>query len=76
MPCVYIRRIGISAICSGTTSSPTTITNRTYRPRNSIHENAYAANAAMVIGITVDGIATARLFRNAFPNPAASSARR
>ena len=62
------RRIGISAIWSGTTSSPTTTTNSTYRPGNSIHENAYAANAAIVIGITVDGIVTARLFMNALPN--------
>ena len=75
-PRVYSRRIGISAICNGTTSSPTTITNRTYRPWNSIQANAYAANAAIVIGITVEGIVTARLFRNAFPNPPASSARR
>ncbi len=76
MPCVYICRIGISAICSGTTSSPTTITNRTYRPLKSIQANAYAANAAIVIGMTVEGIVTARLFRNAFPNSPASSARR
>ena len=68
-PCVYSRRIGIRAICSGTTSRPTTTTNITYRPLNSIHENAYAAKAAIVIGMTVDGIVTAKLFMNALPNP-------
>ena len=30
----------MSAIWSGTTRSPTTRTNMTYRPRNSIHEKA------------------------------------
>ena len=39
-PPVYSRRIGISAICSGTTMSPTTSTNITWRPRKSIHEKA------------------------------------
>ena len=68
-PFANIRRIGMTAICSGTTSSATTATNSTKRPRNSIQENAYAANAAIVIGITVDGIATAKLFMNAFCSP-------
>ena len=73
-PPTYRRRIGISDICKGTTRRPTTTTNRMYRPRNSIQQNAYAAKAAMVIGMTVEGIVTARLFRKAFPNPSASSA--
>ena len=30
----------MSVICSGTTISPTIETNNTYRPRNSIQENA------------------------------------
>ena len=38
-------------------AAPTTSTNRTSRPRKCIHEKAYAANAAIVIGITVAGIA-------------------
>ncbi len=39
-PRVYSFSSGISAICSGTTSRPTTATNRIWRPLNSIHENA------------------------------------
>ena len=66
----------MSAIWSGTTMSPTTSTNSRYRPRNSIHEKAYAANAASVMGMTVDGTATARLLRKALPNPSVDSAER
>jgi hypothetical protein len=64
----------MSAICSGTTMRPTTRMNSASRPGKRIHEKAYAANAAIVIGITVDGTVTATLFRNAFWNPPASSA--
>ena len=66
----------MTAICKGTTNKATTATNNTKRPRNSIHENAYAAKAAIVMGITVAGIATARLFMNAFCRPPASRASR
>ena len=39
------------------------------RPRNGIQANAYAANAAIVIGMTVAGMVTMRLLRNASPMP-------
>ena len=61
--------MGISAIWRGTTSSATTIVNRMPRPRKGIQAKAYAANAAIVIGMTVAGIVTMRLFRNASPMP-------
>ena len=64
----------MSAICSGTTSSPTTSTNNASRPGKCIHEKAYAANAAIVIGMVVAGIATAMLFNSAFSKPCASRA--
>ncbi len=63
------------AIWSGTTSSATTVMNMTSRPRKCIHEKAYAANAAIVIGITVEGIVTARLLRNALPKPSFNASR-
>ena len=56
-------RIGMSVACSGTTSRPTTTTNRMFRPGNSIQLNAYAANAATNNGITVAGMLMKRLFR-------------
>ena len=57
------------AIWSGTTSRPTTIAK--VRPRNGkrIQAKAYAANAAIVIGISVDGTVTMRLLMKALPMP-------
>ena len=51
---------GISDICKGTIIIP--ITNKKARsfPLKSINANAYAANAAIVIGIIVEGITTAK----------------
>ena len=43
--------------------------NRMPRPRNGIQAKAYAANAAIVIGMTVAGMVTMRLFRKASPMP-------
>ena len=39
------------------------------RPRNGTHAKAYAANAAMVIGMATDGMVTIRLLMNALPMP-------
>ena len=39
-PLANRRRSGINVIWIGTTISPTTTTNSTYRPLNSIHEKA------------------------------------
>ena len=50
--------IGKKASWVGTTINETTITNSQSRPGNDIQANAYAANAAMVIGIIVAGIVT------------------
>jgi hypothetical protein len=57
------RKTGISVICSGTTSSPTTIRKSRFRPGNGIQAKANAAKAAIRIGITVAGTVTKRLFR-------------
>ena len=65
--CPNTVRIGRTVDCSGTTSSPTTITNRMFRPGNDIHANAYAAKDAMVSGMMVEGIVMNRLFTNEFP---------
>ena len=51
---------GISDICKGIIIEPTTKRNRTFFPRNSMKAKAYAAKAAIVIGIIVEGIVTAR----------------
>ena len=51
-------KIGKNANCVGTTINDTTITNNQSRPGNCIHANAYAAKAAIVIGIIVAGIVT------------------
>ena len=64
---------GISVTWSGTTSSPTTTTNSTFRPRKSIQANAYAANAATITTSTVAGIVMMKLLRNESQKPARSS---
>ena len=38
-------------------------------PRNGIRASAYAAKAAMVIGVTVAGTVTSRLFMKLRPSP-------
>jgi hypothetical protein len=70
---LYSRRMGISDICSGTTSSATTIANRVPRSGKRIQAKAYAAKAAIVIGMTVEGMVTIRLFRKALIMPSAPS---
>ena len=60
---------GTNVIWIGTTSKATTPRKIQSRPGNGIQANAYAANAAIVIGITVDGIVTMRLFRNELAMP-------
>ena len=50
---------GISDICKGTIIIPITNKKAKSFPLKSINANAYAANAAIVIGIIVDGITTA-----------------
>ena len=57
----------MSVVCSGTTSRPTTITNRTFRPGKVIQAKAYAANAATRTGMIVAGIVMNRLLMNAGP---------
>ena len=59
----------MSDIWSGTTSSPTTMMKRMPRSGNRIHAKAYAAKAAMVMGMTVDGMVTMRLLMKAAPMP-------
>ena len=51
---------GISDICKGTIIMAITNKNAMSFPLNSIKANAYAANAAIVIGIMVEGITTAK----------------
>ena len=51
-------KIGKKANWVGTTISETTSINNQSRPGNCIHEKAYAANAATVIGIIVAGTTT------------------
>ncbi len=65
----------MSAIWSGTISRPTMITNRTFLPGNTIQAIAYAANAAIVIGMTVEGMVINRLLKNAFAMSSANSTR-
>ena len=55
---------GISDICKGIIIIPTTNINATSFPLKSIKAKAYAANAAMVIGIIVEGIDTAKELKN------------
>ena len=52
-------------VWSGTTSRPTTITNRTFRPGKFIQAKAYAAKAATKTGMIVAGIVMNRLLMNA-----------
>ena len=51
------------------------ITNRTFLPGNTIQAIAYAANAAIVIGMTVEGMVINRLLKNAFAMSSANSTR-
>ena len=55
---------GINDICKGTIIIATTKRNAISLPRKSMNANAYAANAAIVIGIMVDGIVTAKELKN------------
>ena len=59
---VKSRRTGISVICSGTTSRPTTTRKSHWRPGNSSQAKAKAAKAAIRMGMAVAGMATKRLF--------------
>ena len=55
---------GINDICKGTIIIATTKRKAISFPRKSIKAKAYAANAAIVIGIIVDGIVTAKELKN------------
>ena len=54
----------MNVVWSGTTSRPTTRTNSALRNGKFIHAKAYAANAAMKIGMIVAGIVMNRLLMN------------
>ena len=58
--------MGRNANCVGTTIKETTSINNQSRPGNCIHEKAYAANAATVIGIIVAGTTTINEDMSAF----------
>ena len=58
--------MGRNANCVGTTINETTSINNQSRPGNCIHEKAYAANAATVIGIIVAGTTTINEDMSAF----------
>ena len=68
---LYMRSNGINDICNGTTSNATTTTNSHLRPGKFIQLNAYAAKAAIRIGMNVAGIVTLNVLRNACPTPTA-----
>ncbi len=53
---------GISATCTGTTSSPTTTRNHQSRPGKSIHAKAYPASAPMTTTSNVDGTVISTVF--------------
>jgi hypothetical protein len=59
----------MSDICNGTTSRPTTTMKSHLRPGNSIQLKAYAAKAAIRIGMKVAGIVTLKVLRKACPTP-------
>ena len=61
------RNSGTKADWLGMTNSPTMRMKKKFRPGNSMNVNAYAANAAMRIGMIVAGMLTARELRNAPP---------
>ena len=60
---------GTNVVWSGMTSRATRMTNTQSRPRNSIHENAYAAKQPTAIGMIVAGMVISRLFTNACAMP-------
>jgi len=62
---------GMNATCIGITSRPTTMMNVTSRPGKSMKVNAYAAIAAIRIGMTTAGTVTTRVLMNALPMPLA-----
>src|SRR4028118_1298020 len=61
------RSMGTKATWIGTTSSDTTMMNSRSLPRNCMNVNAYAANAANMIGMTVAGMDTVIELMNAVP---------
>ena len=61
----YISRTGMSDIWSGTTSRAMTTRKSVRRSGKRIQANAYAAKAATVMGMTVDGMVTMRLLMKA-----------
>jgi len=56
-------------ICRGTIIRPTTTPKRNRRAGKSIQAKAYAASAATLMGITVEGMVINRLFRKARAMP-------
>jgi hypothetical protein len=56
-------RSGISDICSGITCSANIVKKRIFLPLKSNQAIAYAAKIAMVIGIIVEGMTIAKVFR-------------
>ena len=59
------RRGGISANCNGTTNKATTKAISNVSPGNSIYASAYAAKAAITIGMIVAGMVTVSVLKNA-----------
>ena len=61
------------ATCEGTASSATVRTNNRFRPLNGIHAKAYAANAAIAIGMIVATIAIDAEFSSPLATPPVAS---
>jgi ribosomal protein L18 len=72
-PLEYAERSGISATWDGTASRATVAMNSHSLPRKSIQANAYAAKAAMAIGMIVATMAIEAELSNAFHSPAPTS---
>ncbi len=66
---------GISATCTGTTSSPTTTRNSQSRPGNSSQAKAYPANEPRATTSTVAGTAMATVLSSAFVMVSLASSR-
>src|SRR3989441_2139478 len=54
---------GMNVSCSGTASSPTRARKIQLRPQNFIRAKAYAAKAAIAVGMSVAGIAIMKLLK-------------
>ena len=59
---LYILKSGINDICNGTTREAIIIANKVSLPKNFIQDKAYAKNEHIMSGISVEGIATVKVF--------------